>query len=71
MKPCPQCEVVGELLEAEYLHVGEGAIQTLDTKLKCKTHGEYEGNWTPEDAKQLLPPPMPEEELAPPAEETA
>jgi hypothetical protein len=60
MKSCPECQVVGELLEAEYIHVGGGAIQTLDTKLSCKEHGEYEGNWTPERAKELVPPP-PEE----------
>lgn len=54
MKPCPQCQVVGELLTAEYIGVGGNAIQTLDTELKCKEHGPYEGNWTPEAAKEIV-----------------
>ncbi len=53
MKPCEQCQVVGELLQAEYKDIGAGAIQTLDVKLKCATHGEYEGNWTAEEAKKI------------------
>lgn len=69
MKPCPHCGKVGELLTAEYIVIGESAIQTLDTGLKCDEHGEYEGNWTPEQAKALLPPPAPEvEHVEPPAE---
>ena len=56
MKACEQCEKIGELLEAEYLVVGDTAIQTLDVKLKCPEHGEYQGNWTAEQAKALLPP---------------
>lgn len=60
MKSCAQCGLVGELITYEALPIGEGATQVLDIKLKCPEHGEYDGNWTAESAKKLLP--LPEED---------